>query len=69
MNLNWDNAKLECESLGGRLVSARDQFNFDIIADISRSQRDNFWIGARTLNLDDNWTWLTGDFIKLTSNW
>jgi hypothetical protein len=63
--MTWDNAKIECESLGGKLASIRDKLHRDVIESIfDVLQNESFFLGAKTYNVAGNWSWLSGLYLK-----
>ena len=66
--ITWQNAKLNCEKMGGHLATitseAEQQFIESLITD---GKADNYWLGATDREkaadgaYEGNWTWITGE--------
>jgi hypothetical protein len=66
-DLSWQEAEDFCRSIGGHLVSIRDDREMDFILRLAEgSQRDNFWIGLYRSDLDQ-WTWTDGSGYDFSS--
>lgn len=59
-DLSWQEAEDFCGSIGGYLVSIKDESEMDFVLWLTEaSQRDHFWIGLY-LSDRDQWTWTDG---------
>lgn len=59
-DLSWQEAEDFCRSIGGHLVSIRNDREKDYVLRLTEaSQRDNFWIGLYRSD-QDQWTWTDG---------
>lgn len=61
-NLNWEKAKVYCESRGGHLatITSRKE-ETEIIALLEEAGLEAAWIGANNLNAANGFQWLTGE--------
>jgi hypothetical protein len=67
---NWENSKKSCETKGGRLATATNTTQFDIIRNLISLYNADFWLGAYANNsLIENWHWLNGFYLSIYSPW
>ena len=62
----WNDAKIDCESLGGYLVTISSQSENDFVANLMVS--DEIWIGFTDESIEGSWEWVTGESVTYT-NW
>lgn len=66
-SFSWDNAKKECEKIGGHLVTINSKEEQEFLVDMVKSStKKNMWIGAYPSN--GNYRWITGEQFSYT-NW
>ena len=66
--VSWQDAKSQCESKDGHLVTISSASELAIVWDLAIPADDQVWIGASDLAAEGNWTWVTGEpFVY--SNW
>ncbi|MHA2031862.1 MAG: lectin-like protein [Candidatus Kariarchaeaceae archaeon] len=62
----WSDAKIDCESRGGYLVTITSQEENDFITNLIGS--NNIWIGFTDEVTEGDWQWVTGEQVTYT-NW
>ncbi len=62
----WINAKIDCESRGGHLVTITSQEENDFVTNLIKS--DTVWIGFTDESIEGSWHWITGESVTYT-NW
>lgn len=68
-NLNWEEAKKYCESLGGHLATITSKEEEDIVLDLLKeSEIKVSWLGATDLNPNGKFEWINGEELTYT-NW
>lgn len=61
-NLNWEEAKAYCESLGGHLATITSKEEEEkVLAIVNSSDVKVLWLGANDLNSTGNFKWVNGD--------
>ena len=60
--LKWENAKKFCESVGGHLATVENDYEIEILSNISKNGSDEYWIGGYKDN-NGIWKWITGSVI------
>jgi hypothetical protein len=59
----WEEAKANCEAMGGHLATVPDAETLELIAGLAEQLGAKFvWLGGQRTS-GDNWTWVTGDAI------
>lgn len=67
--LNWDQAKIQAEKLGGHLATITSKGEQDAIASlISKGSRGGYFLGATDKQSKGNFKWVTGEVFEF-SNW
>ncbi|MCI9596283.1 MAG: hypothetical protein HFE75_03095 [Firmicutes bacterium] len=67
--LSWTEAKKQCESLGGHLVTISSQGEMDaIVSMFGKRPLNAYWIGLFRKNANAEWQWVTGENVGYT-NW
>lgn len=65
--LEWEDAKKQCESMGGHLVTITSQNEQELINILLETGKRNcYWMGGKRDN--DSWIWVTGESFEYT-NW
>jgi uncharacterized repeat protein (TIGR02543 family) len=66
----WDEAKRHAESLGGHLVTIKDESENRFVADLAREKgvSKDFWIGLTDEAKEGEFIWITGESLSYT-NW
>lgn len=66
--ISWTDSKLECEKMGGHLVTITSQEEQNFITSLLKSAQNNsYWLGGYRAE-NNTWEWVTGE--KFTfSNW
>ena len=69
--MNWDNAKVYCESLGGHLATVTSEEERELLEELCRRARERlgydwaaFWMGGELRLIgaeEDRWLWITGE--------
>lgn len=69
-SLNWVDAKVFCQSLGGHLVTISDEQEQEFVEQLAQtcSERTNFWLGGYYDPDTDTWKWVDGTPFTYT-NW
>ncbi len=69
-SLNWVDAKVFCQSLGGHLVTISDEQEQEFVEQLAQtcSERTNFWLGGYYDRNRDIWKWVDGTPFTYT-NW
>lgn len=69
-SLNWVDAKVFCQSLGGHLVTISDEQEQAFVEQLAQtcSERTNFWLGGSYDPDTDTWKWIDGTPFTYT-NW
>jgi hypothetical protein len=61
----WHGARNNCSAQNSFLMIVHNEEQINFLRRINR----NFWIGAQTINVAKNWTWLNGDKLDWNSHW
>ena len=68
MAMNWNDAAVYCEGLGGHLVTiASGEEQLIVEGLLSNGTKNNYWLGG-SVNADGNWAWVTGEAF-VYENW
>ncbi|XP_076060552.1 uncharacterized protein LOC143036747 [Oratosquilla oratoria] len=68
LKLAWSECRNFCQGFGGDLAVPSDITKLrEFLARINK--RWNYWVGASDLDEEDNWVWLNGDEVDLTTGW
>ncbi len=69
--LDWDSAVAQCALLDGKLITVRNEYEFDVVLGIGYNTAYDLWVGARTYNTSSNWSWISGynDYLPTNSDW
>lgn len=69
-SLNWVDAKVFCQSLGGHLVTISDEQEQEFVEQLAQtcSERTNFWLGGYYDRNREIWKWVDGTPFTYT-NW
>ena len=62
----WIEAKIDCKSRGGHLVTISSQEENDFVMNLIKS--DSVWIGFTDESIEGSWQWVTGESVTYT-NW
>jgi len=65
--IEWDDAKVQCEALGGYLVIINDADENDFLTSIGAGKRA-FHLGASDADIEGEWRWVDGSPMKY-QNW
>ena len=58
--LAFEDAMSYCQNIGGRLAETRNQEQYDVVEDLSRSLgATNFWLGACDGYPEGHWYWIS----------
>ncbi len=61
-NMNWEEAKAYCESLGGHLATITSKEEEEkVLAIVNSSDVKVLWLGANSLNSSGNFKWVNGE--------
>lgn len=65
-SINWDNARIKCEKVGGHLVTITSDVEQKIVSDLIG--KNVYWIGALKNKSKNSWSWVTNEDFTYT-NW
>lgn len=65
-SINWDNARIKCEKVGGHLVTITSDVEQKIVSDLIG--QNEYWIGAFRDKSESSWKWITNEDFTYT-NW